>query len=76
MDFDELLKNIIDKSGLSKEEAGKRILEKQNELSNLISKEGAAYIIAKEMGLDIFPKVDRRLEIQNVVPLIRDLKLS
>ena len=76
MDFNELLNNIITKSSLSKEEVEKRIIEKQQELSNLISKEGAAYIIAKEMGLDVFPKVDRRLEIQNVVPMIRDLKLS
>lgn len=76
MDFEEIVSKIISKSGLSKDEVEKRILEKQNELSNLISKEGAAYIIAKELGLDIFPKVERRLEIQNVVPMIRDLKLS
>ena len=76
MEYEGLLNNIITKSGASKQDIEKRIIEKQQELSNLISKEGAAYIIAKEMGLDIFPKVDRRLEIQNVVPLIRDLKLS
>ncbi len=76
MDYEEILNNMITKGKITKEEAEKRILEKQRELSNLISKEGAAYIISKEMGLDIFPKIDRRLEIRNVVPLIRDLKLS
>ena len=29
MEFDEIVKNIIGKSGLSEEEVGKRILEKQ-----------------------------------------------
>lgn len=76
MDFNELLQKIIEKTGLPQEEVQKKIVEKQQELSNLVSKEGAAYIIAKELGLDVFPKTKRRLEIKNVVPKIRDLKLS
>jgi ssDNA-binding replication factor A large subunit len=76
MDFNELLQKIIEKTGLKEEEVQKKILEKQRELSNLVSKEGAAYIIAKELGLDVFPKTKRRLEIKNVVPKIRDLKLT
>jgi len=76
MDFNEIFKKIIEKTGLKEEEVQKKIIEKQKELSNLISKEGAAYIIAKELGLDIFPKTKRRLEIKNVVPKIRDLKLT
>ena len=76
MDFNELLQKIIEKTGLPKEEIQKKILEKQRELSNLVSKEGAAYIIAKELGLDVFKKTKRRLEIRNVVPKIRDLKLT
>jgi hypothetical protein len=77
MDFNELLQKIIEKTGLKEEEIQKKILEKQRELSNLVSKEGAAYIIAKELGLDVFPKTKRRrLEIKNVVPKIRDLKLT
>jgi len=76
MDFNELLQKIIEKTGSSQDEIQKKILEKQQELSNLVSKEGAAYIIAKELGLDVFPKVKRRLEIKNVVPKIRDLKLT
>lgn len=76
MDFNELLQKIIEKTGSSQDEIQKKILEKQRELSNLVSKEGAAYIIAKELGLDVFPKTKRRLEIKNVVPKIRDLKLT
>ncbi|MEM5778024.1 MAG: OB-fold nucleic acid binding domain-containing protein [Candidatus Aenigmatarchaeota archaeon] len=76
MDFNELFKKIIEKTGWKEEELQKKIIEKQRELSNLISKEGAVYIIAKELGLDVFPKTKRRLEIKNVVPKIRDLKLT
>jgi ssDNA-binding replication factor A large subunit len=77
MDFNELVQKIIEKTGMPQDEIQKKILEKQRELSNLVSKEGAAYIIAKELGLDVFPKVNKkRLEIKNVVPKIRDLKLT
>ena len=76
MDFETLVKRIIEKTNLKEEDVNKKILEKQQELSNLVSKEGAAYIIAKELGLDILPKTKRRLEIKNVIPKIRNLTLS
>jgi replication factor A1 len=79
MDFDIILQKIIEKAGLTKDEAEKRIIEKQNELSNLVSKEGAAYIIAKELGIELFPEktqTQRRLEIKNILPKIRNLNLN
>ncbi|MFH1229605.1 MAG: OB-fold nucleic acid binding domain-containing protein [Candidatus Aenigmatarchaeota archaeon] len=77
MDLNELMKRIIEKTGSSSEDVQKKIIEKQRELSNLVSKEGAAYIIAKELGLDVLPKQPaRRLEIKNIVPKIRDLKVT
>jgi len=76
MDFEIILKKIKEKANLTDEDINKKILEKQQELSNLVSKEGAAYIIAKELGLDIFQKTKRRLEIKNVVPRLRNLSLT
>ena len=76
MNFDTVLQKIIEKTGLTNEEIQRKILEKQQELSSLVSKEGAAYIIAKELGIDLFPKTKRRLEIKNIVSKIRNLKLN
>ncbi|MHA1222818.1 MAG: DUF2240 family protein [Candidatus Heimdallarchaeaceae archaeon] len=76
MDFENIIKKIKEKTNLTDEEINKKVLEKQQELSNLVSKEGAAYIIAKELGLDIFPKTKRRLEIKNIVPKLRNLNLT
>lgn len=42
---------IVSVTGLSIEDAKKRVLDKQKEFENLISEEGAAYIVAKELGL-------------------------
>jgi replication factor A1 len=76
MDFEIIVEKIKEKTKLTDNEINKKIIEKQQELSNLVSKEGAAYIIAKELGLDIFPKIKRRLEIKNVIPKIRNLSLT
>ena len=65
MDFETIVNKIKEKTNLKEEEINRKVIEKQQELSNLVSKEGAAYIIAKELGLDIFPKTKRRLEIKN-----------
>src|SRR3990172_7067671 len=76
MHFDSILKEIKKKTEMSDDELNRKIIEKQQELSNLVSKEGAAYIIAKELGLDIFTKTKRRLEIKNILPKLRNTNLT
>lgn len=76
MDFDSILKEIKKKTEMSDDELNRKIIEKQQELSNLVSKEGAAYIIAKELGLDIFTKTKRRLEIKNILPKLRNTNIT
>ncbi len=53
----EKLKNLIEKisnaTGMSEEDVRVRIREKQAELYGLISPEGAATILAKELGIDV-----------------------
>jgi len=48
---EKLLENLVEKSGKSKAELDSMISEKVNELSGLISDEGAIYIIANELGV-------------------------
>lgn len=76
MDFDSIVSEIKKKTGMADEELNRKIIDKQQELSNLVSKEGAAYIIAKELGLDIFTKTKRRLEIKNILPKLRNLNMT
>lgn len=61
---DKLLHNLIEKSEKSKEEIEKLVHDKLDELSGLVSEEGAIYIIANELGvrLDVEkPKKDADL---------------
>jgi hypothetical protein len=54
LNYDEIIEKIITEKGVSKEEIEKKINEKIANLSDLISKEGAAHIIANQYGIKLF----------------------
>lgn len=64
--LNELIKKISSDSGLDEEEILRRVEDKRTELSDLISEEGAAYIVAKELGIAIVKQ--ERLDIAHVIP--------
>ena len=66
--YEELIEEIRGKTKLSKEEIEKRIEDKIIDLSDLISKEGAAYLVARELGINLIKDNIRRLKIKNIVP--------
>jgi len=49
----DLLEEIRLKSGISKEELSKKIEEKQTKFRDLLNEETAAFLVAKEMGIEI-----------------------
>jgi len=76
MNLDQIVEKIVSVTQQTKEEVNKKILEKQRELSMLISIEGAAYIIAKELGLDLIEKTSHKLQIKNMMAGMRSLTLA
>ena len=54
MPYKEVIEKIISETNLSKEEVEKRINEKVQELGGLITLEGAAHIIAKELEINLY----------------------
>ncbi|MCD6477032.1 MAG: DUF2240 family protein [Candidatus Aenigmarchaeota archaeon] len=73
MEYDTILKKIIEETKQSKEQIEALILEKQEELSNLVSKEGAAYIVARELGINLFEQKKKDLQIKNIIPGARNI---
>jgi ssDNA-binding replication factor A large subunit len=71
--MDELVKRMSFASGLSEEEVRGKIDEKKDELSGLISDEGAAYIVAKEMGIQVIQQ--QKLNIESVVPGMQNVDI-
>ncbi len=75
MEINELKEKIAKEAGLTREEVDKKIEDKVFELSELVSEEGAAYIVAKEEGLDLLEKRKRSLKIKNIIPNLRNVEV-
>lgn len=71
--LNELIKKISSESGLHEQEVMDKIEEKRAELSGLISEEGAAYIVAKELGIAIVKQ--ERLDIAHIIPGMQNVDI-
>jgi ssDNA-binding replication factor A large subunit len=63
--FEEIVTKISSMSGIDKEEIYRMIEDKQVEMSGLISDEGAAYLVAKELGVELRRDIEK-LNIRSI----------
>ena len=75
MPYDDILTKIEASSGLDRASLEAKIKAKCEQLSGLISKEGAAHIVANELGVKLFEKVTGKITIKDMLPGMRDLEL-
>ncbi len=71
----ELINKIIEKSGLSEEEIRLRIKRKLDDLAGLISEEGAAHIVANELGIKLTEE-QGKITINKLIPGMRNIELE
>jgi replication factor A1 len=74
MALEDIVELIIKKTGLPREEIMQKIEEKYEELSGLVTKEGAAYIVARSFGVEL-PSAVRGLQMKNILPGMRNLNV-
>lgn len=60
--------------GLSDDDIKLKIKQKMDQLSGLISQEGAAHIIANELGIKLVEKTSGRLKIKDILPGMRNVE--
>jgi len=70
--YDKILEKIALASGVEKEEIDRRIEAKRAKLSGLISKEGAAQVIAAELGINFD---NEKLKIDELLPGMRKVNV-
>jgi ssDNA-binding replication factor A large subunit len=70
-----MVERICEHARLEPERVRQLIAEKQDELSGLVSEEGAAYIVARELGLNMIRETRRQLKIKNLVSGLRSVDL-
>jgi replication factor A1 len=74
MPYNEIISKIKEKTSISDDEINNKIKAKLDQLSGLISKEGAAHIIANELGVKLFEQVSGKLQIKNILTGMRDVE--
>ncbi|MFH0711259.1 MAG: hypothetical protein V1944_01655 [Candidatus Aenigmatarchaeota archaeon] len=68
MDSDEeVLNNLQKLTNVSKEELQVKIENKRKEMRGLLSFEGAAHLVAREYGKDLFNRTENKLQIKDLV---------
>lgn len=80
MKTDAYINKIIEDTGLTKKEIQNLVEEKKAELKGLISDEGALFVIAKELGVDVKSEskdimVDIELNISDITPNMKNISL-
>lgn len=74
--YEDIVQKIIDEKGISKEEIESKVNEKLNQLNDLVSKEGAAHIIANELGVKVFDLEKKDLKIKDLFVGARNIDLT
>jgi len=70
-----MVEKICEHAKLEPEKVRQLISEKQEELSGLVSEEGAAYIVAREMGLNMIRETKKQLKVKSLVSGLRSVDL-
>lgn len=70
--YDEIIRRIKEEKGVSDSDINFRIEAKLKQLSGLVSREGAAHIVANELGLKLFPDINKkRFKVKELVEGLR-----
>src|SRR3989338_4277624 len=72
--YEQIVEKIKKEASLSEDEIGDKVKEKMKQLSGLISKEGAAHIIANELGIKLLDNISGKLQIKNIISGMRDVE--
>ncbi|MDD5253848.1 MAG: hypothetical protein PHG05_01950 [Candidatus Nanoarchaeia archaeon] len=76
MTYEDIVQRIIDEKGLTKQEIEIKVNDRLKKLSDLISKEGAAHIIANELGIKLIDQSKRDFKIKNLFSGVRGITLN
>lgn len=74
--YEQIVEKIKSQAGITEAEIEAKVNEKLDKLSNLISKEGAAHIVANELGVKVFEAPPAgRLKVKELQPLQRNVEV-
>ena len=76
LSLEEIISELEKKTKLGKEEIERRIKEKYEELSGLVSMEGAGHLVARDLGINLLIAKKRSLKIKDIVKGMRNINIK
>ncbi len=76
LSYEEIVQRIKNETKLGESEITSRIDKKLKQLSDLISKEGAAHIVANELNVKLFDNVPMKLKIKDVIGGLNNVNIT
>lgn len=77
LSYEEIKRRIREEKGVSDTEIEDKVKQKLSKLSGLISKEGAAHIIANELGIKLFPdQQKKKYKIKEIIAGLRGVEVT
>jgi len=76
MPVSEILQKIVASSGLSEKDVKDKIHKKMDELSGLISEQGAAHIVANELGVKVFDISSGPLKVSKILAGMKNVDMD
>lgn len=73
--YDIVRDKIKEQAKITDDELDSRINAKIDKLSGLISREGAAHIIANELGIELYEQASGRLKVKNILTGMRNVEI-
>lgn len=74
--YDVIITKIKEQSKLTDAEINNRINDKLEQLSGLISKEGAAHIVANDLGVKLYEQISGPIKIKNLLLGMRSIETA
>ncbi|RLG16024.1 replication factor A, partial [Nanoarchaeota archaeon] len=72
--LEDIVKRIKEERGLEEEKIMEMIERKVSELKGLVTREGAAHIVANELGVQLLEDMGRKeLQLKNLIPGLRNV---
>lgn len=72
--YEHIIERIKKEANISEDEINEKINLKMEQLSGLISREGAAHIVANESGIKLFDAFSGKLQIKNILAGLRNVE--
>ncbi|MCH8067436.1 MAG: DUF2240 family protein [Nanoarchaeota archaeon] len=72
--YEQIIERIKKEANISEDEINGKVDQKMKQLSGLISKEGAAHIVANELGIKLFDSFTGKLQIKNILVGLRNVE--